>query len=180
MCNALDSYRNMNLHSVSLGLGDLQAELAARPERVNEKGYSGMTPLMFACWGSSLDKAQFLLQQGASVNTRNNAEATALHYACRGGNLEMIKLVISAGADVHIVDRTGLSPLTEAVKRGKLDVAALLMEHGAGQSVNGFFHKSRTTKSVMTYFSKDSEKQFLQADMPDIGDVSEAGFSRAQ
>jgi ankyrin repeat protein len=168
-----------NLHTVSLALSALQSELAARPERINEKGYSGMTPLMFACWGSSLEKARYLLQHGACVNIRNNAEMTALHYACRSGNLEMIKLIVGAGADLNVVDRTGLSPLSEAVKRGKLEVAELLMEFGAGQTINNLL-KSRATKSVMNFFSKESDKQFLQGDIPEVGDVSEASFSRAQ
>jgi ankyrin repeat protein len=168
-----------NLHTVSRALSALQSELTARPERINEKGYSGMTPLMFACWGSSLEKARYLLQHGACVNIRNNAEMTALHYACRSGNLEMIKLIVGAGADLNVVDRTGLSPLSEAVKRGKLEVAELLMEFGAGQTINNLL-KSRATKSVMNFFSKESDKQFLQGDIPEVGDVSEASFSRAQ
>jgi len=170
--------RMMNLHTVSLKFVDLEAELSARPERVNEKGYSGMTPLMFACWSSSLDKARYLLENGACVNTKNNGDGTALHYACRCGNLELIKLLIAHGANLDVTDRTGLSPLSEAVKRGKLEIAALLMEHGAGQTMN-LFLKSRLKTPVMSYH-KEEGKQFLQGDLTEIGDVSEASFSRAQ
>lgn len=167
----------MNLHSISLSLEDLRSEIALHPDRVNEKGYSGITPLMFACWGSSLEKARFLLQEGASVNMRNNAEATSLHYACRSGNLEMVSLLIDAGADINVVDRTGLSPLLEACKKGKKEVAALLRERGAGQTTSS--SKSLSVMAGMNLLStKESEKQFLQRDIPDH--VSDASFVRAQ
>ncbi len=144
----------MNLHTVSLTLADLRAELDAHPWRLNEKGYSGMTPLMFACWGNNVEKAELLLSLGAGVNVRNNAEATAIHYACRSGNLEVISLLVENGADINVVDRTGLSPLKEARMKGKIDVANLLIKYGAGLSL-----KIPIGRSAMTFMTKESENR---------------------
>ena len=163
----------MNLHTVSLTLADLRDELLAQPGRLNEKGYSGMTPLMFACWGNNPEKAQFLLSLGAGVNIRNNAEATAIHYACRAGNLDMISLLIEHGADINAIDRTGLSPLKEARLKGKTDVANLLMKYGAGLSL-----KIPIGRTAMTFMTKESEKQMIQGDIPELS--SDGCFVRAQ
>lgn len=62
----------MNIHTASLNFADLQSEIVARPNRIEEKGYSGMTPLIFSCWNKNSDVALLLLKSGANVHVKNN------------------------------------------------------------------------------------------------------------
>ena len=110
---------------------------------------------------------------GAGVNIRNNAEATAIHYACRSGNLEAISLLIEHGADINAMDRSGLTPLKEARLKGKTEVTNLLMKYGAGLSF-----KFPIGRAPMTFMTKESEKQMIQGDIPELS--SDGCFVRAQ
>ena len=62
-------------------------------------GKSDITPLFFAVLNNHLDVAEYLLQNGANVNSVNRAEGdTPLSVAASSGFLEMIKLLQKFGA----------------------------------------------------------------------------------
>ena len=49
---------------------------------------------------------QWLLEQGANVNSRSNAQSrhTALHSAAWNGDMPMVKMLVQAGADIAAHD----------------------------------------------------------------------------
>ena len=64
----------------------------------NQKGSRGLTPLMMAAAGSSPATVQFLLEKGASVETRDNIGRTALDWALTRGETETSRILRKAGA----------------------------------------------------------------------------------
>ena len=78
-----------------------------------------------------LDATQFLLEQGADVNTTNNLGETPLHQAADSENYSMAKLLLSFNAKVNAQQNEGDSPLHHSAFRGDLDMVELLLEHKA-------------------------------------------------
>jgi ankyrin repeat protein len=75
-----------------------------------------------------LDLVKFLIQNGASVNSKNSTGATPIHYATSS---EAIELLLEHGADINQQDRYGWAPLHSAVVSGNLNRVRFLVESGA-------------------------------------------------
>src|SRR5678815_3066036 len=69
--------------------------------------------LLDAAEQGDVASVEALLQQGASVATRNSQGNTALGYASRGGHLEVAKLLVAKGADVNQGNLKNIPPLHE-------------------------------------------------------------------
>ncbi|MBU0532559.1 ankyrin repeat domain-containing protein, partial [Candidatus Micrarchaeota archaeon] len=61
----------------------------------------GSTPLMKAVLIRDVSLVDFLLSQGADINTKNNERATALDIAKKQNNAEMITFLKEHGAKVR-------------------------------------------------------------------------------
>ena len=80
-----------------------------------------------------IEKAKFLIEHGANVNSRNNSGDTPLHFA---PNIEIAKLLIDNGADVNVRDKSRFTPLHNA-KNYK--IAKLLIDNGADVNARTFY-----------------------------------------
>ncbi len=77
------------------------------------------TPLMSAIYLRSYGSADYLLQMGANINSRNSDGQTILHLMAerfKQGNKGMLKKYLELGADIRIVDNQLKSPLHVAVE----------------------------------------------------------------
>lgn len=68
----------------------------------------GATPLALATSMSAVEKASFLLEQGADPNARNNVGNTALHLAAIRDLPELVEALLSKGADYTLKNDEGL------------------------------------------------------------------------
>ena len=85
---------------------------------------SGFTLLHTAACASSVQVAEFLIENGLNLNSKNKFLATPLHCAAMVGtmtdsqkkesNIEMVKLLIDKGADINPRDVRGQTPLKQA------------------------------------------------------------------
>ena len=84
---------------------------------------------MTAVQGAHLDKALFLLDNGADVNAVDARGFTALHRAAEKGHIELVKALLERGAAVS--PRAGEhTPLSLAHARGQAQVVEVLRGHG--------------------------------------------------
>ena len=68
-------------------VSDLVQELSANPDRVNEIGAYGNTPIHRACRWGQRDVVKVLLDiSGININIKNNSGFLPIHYACDYGN----------------------------------------------------------------------------------------------
>ena len=110
----------------------------------------GTTPLAWAALHGHADAAEWLLDNGAGVNTRNADGSTALHSAAFMGRTEVVRLMLERGADpnarhpngarpidssradpgttAYYVDLLGLSYEQATLDAGREEVAQLLTE----------------------------------------------------
>ncbi len=69
----------------------------------------GWTPLHYACAKGQLQVAQFLVSNGANVNSRSPNGSTPLMMAAQSGNEELIKYLLDNGADIRMRNANGFS-----------------------------------------------------------------------
>ncbi|KAI7871722.1 ankyrin repeat-containing domain protein [Spinellus fusiger] len=98
-------------------LSDLQSRIKENQAVVNELSSDGYTPLHYAASNNHESCVQYLLQQGAAVNTVcGSLKATPLHWASRAGCLPTAHLLVQSGADLLLVDVNGSTALHLAVQ----------------------------------------------------------------
>lgn len=95
------------------------------------------SPLFMASMEGSFKAAKFLIDHGASINSRAITGATPLHVAATFDRPDICKLLIANGAQVDARDNTNLTPLIQVCDRcSNLATLKILLENGA--DINAF------------------------------------------
>lgn len=92
------------------------------------------TLLFPACLTGSLEKAQWLIDQGLDPDHRDKDGYSPLIYACLSGinaNLELIRFLIEMGADVNAASSHNESPLRLSLRNGNYAAVRMLLDAGA-------------------------------------------------
>ncbi|KAL0970296.1 hypothetical protein UPYG_G00240000 [Umbra pygmaea] len=84
------------------------------------------TPLIQAVTANSLAACEFLLQNGANVNTADSNGRGPLHHATILGHTGLVCLFLKRGADYNARDNTEKDPITIAVETANADIVTLL------------------------------------------------------
>jgi uncharacterized protein len=69
------------------------------------------TPLHYASTRGNISVAEFLISQGANVNSRSLNNTTPLMMAVQSGNEQLVKLLLDKGADLQLRNTLGLSAI---------------------------------------------------------------------
>jgi ankyrin repeat protein len=69
------------------------------------------TPLHYACARGHLDVAQFLIANGAIVDSMSLGDTTPLMMAVQSGNEQLVKLLLDKGADLQLRNSQGLTAI---------------------------------------------------------------------
>lgn len=102
--------------------------------RIAAEDRQGNTAVHAAAAAGARRTLEFLLEQGADVNTRNHELQTPLHWAIEEWNCEgseVVRLLIAWGADVNARDSSRQTPLGKAMAANKLHLVELLRRHRA-------------------------------------------------
>ncbi|KAG7160810.1 transient receptor potential channel pyrexia-like [Homarus americanus] len=143
-CSSLKRERrmsvNVQLDQVFWAVEKQSLPLLREHLRIGENlinGHGGsfyITPLHTAVQLGWVDGVQELLQQGASVSSRNQFDQTPLHYAVVARHEEITAMLLdhrsSAGA-INLHDMRGTSPLHEGAASSNVTIVNLLLESGA-------------------------------------------------
>lgn len=78
---------------------------------------------------------EFLIEEGAQLDSRNEYGYTPIHIAVQNGYLDLIRLFVNKGADVDLPNNIGSTPLHTAILNKSLEVVKLLLECNA--DING-------------------------------------------
>ena len=99
------------------GHGEVIKILVKFGANLEEKGYSGCTPIVSAAANNQLQCVVDLLQLGADVNSTDLNGDSSLHMATKLQDPTlMIRLLLKSGADSKLVNRHGLTPLKMALR----------------------------------------------------------------
>ena len=95
--------------------GDLPVVKALVLQRKAQIDHIGWTPLHYACARGHLEVAQFLISNGASIDSLSQGNTTPLMMAVQSGNEVLVKLLLDKGADLQLRNSQGLSAIDIAV-----------------------------------------------------------------
>lgn len=84
----------------------------------------GWTPLHYACTKGHLEVAQFLVLNGAVVDSTSLNGTTPLMMAVQSGNENLVKFLLDKGADIKIKNGLGLTAIDIAEIYEKPNIAA--------------------------------------------------------
>jgi ankyrin repeat protein len=100
---------------------------------VNAFAADGFFPLGLAAFFGHRAIVEFLLKNGAEVNTasRNAQKVTSLHGAVARRDVEIVRMLLEHGADPNATQERGFVPLHDAAANGNLALVQLLVKHGA-------------------------------------------------
>jgi ankyrin repeat protein len=71
----------------------------------------GWTPLHYACAKGHLEVAQFLIANGALVDSMSLGNTTPLMMAVQSGNEQLVKLLLDKGADLQLRNSQGFTAI---------------------------------------------------------------------
>ena len=109
----------------------MKALIAADADN-NAKGQNGRSALHFASRKGYTDIVNILLDNGASVESRDTDYGrTPLFFAAAKGQTDVVRALVSAGADVNTQRNDGRSALSIASEEGHTEVAKMLLDNGA-------------------------------------------------
>ncbi|XP_064642137.1 arf-GAP with coiled-coil, ANK repeat and PH domain-containing protein 2-like isoform X2 [Lineus longissimus] len=92
---------------------------------VNEND-GGKTPLIMAVRSGSLAASEYLMLNGAKVDTKDGRGQTPLHHATLMGHTGQVCQFLKRNANQHAVDADGNDPLKIAVSSANADIVTLL------------------------------------------------------
>eukprot|EP00003_Mantamonas_plastica_P033192 TRINITY_DN937_c0_g4_i1.p1 TRINITY_DN937_c0_g4~~TRINITY_DN937_c0_g4_i1.p1 ORF type:complete len:142 (-),score=30.78 TRINITY_DN937_c0_g4_i1:82-507(-) len=78
---------------------------------IRQKDDQGVTALHLACLSGSLDSVEFLIDNGASINTADNTGIIPLLFAAQKGFVDIVELLIKAGSKMNRTKVSGESAL---------------------------------------------------------------------
>ena len=91
--------------------GNLPVVTSLIQQRNARIDHIGWTPLHYACSKGQLEVAQYLLANGAIVDSLSPGNTTPLMMAVQSGNEPLIKLLLDKGADLRIKNSLGLTAI---------------------------------------------------------------------
>ena len=119
----LSAARNKSLDVVKYMMG-----ISADPHAVDEDGNGAM---ILAAQRGSLEKLQWLQDQGFKLSDSNNAGSTPLIRAAYRNKADVIRWLLDQGQDVSAVKSGGETPLLQAAIRNNAEVTQMLIDAGA-------------------------------------------------
>ena len=106
---------------------------------------------------------EYLLENGADVNTKNDKHFSLLMSAARNNDLEAISTLIRYGAKINSKDLHGFTALDYAIEQNHLDSVKLLVNSGAIITDNSYMLAvNKNLKDIAKYFDTlDDDKQIF-------------------
>ena len=126
-------YRSIHEYARDGDLPDVQAVLALNRTNLDLGDDLGLTPLDMAALYCHTNVMQYLLEQGANVNSSAKDGTTPLHIAAQAGCVDGVNLLLAKGASLATRDHQGRTPLKRAEAFSQSATADILRQHGGGE-----------------------------------------------
>ena len=94
---------------------------------------------LIACERGDVDTAQWILDRGVAVDTRDTRGNTALMVACRNCQIDVVKILLERGADVHARNSYSRRAMDVASDWGYPSIIELLRESGSEEADPSLF-----------------------------------------
>ncbi|WP_296151488.1 ankyrin repeat domain-containing protein [uncultured Flavobacterium sp.] len=126
---------------------------------IDAKDGDDRTALINSVIENKVDIINWLVDNGANVNSQDKLGYTVLHYVGQEKLTELGKYFLDNGADINIQDIYGNPPLWTAIfnSRSDFDVVKLFLKKGANINIE---NQSKRTPKILyeTIYKNDLEK----------------------
>lgn len=96
---------------------------------VNFVDADGMTPFLAAAAHGRLNLMHLLIENGASIRSRDARDYGALDHACANDNMDMIEVLLDFGHNPNHHNKNGESPLMVAVGQANENAMRVILAH---------------------------------------------------
>lgn len=86
---------------------------------------NGRSAIHQAIFSGSVMSCEYLILNGAKINTQDNEGRTPLHLATELSHTAQVCLLLKHRADQHLQDKAGVEPLEIAIKEANADIVTL-------------------------------------------------------
>jgi len=131
-CSVLEAAKEGDLRRIKQDLE--KTPIAVRPE-INCRDKDDLTPLHNATVWNNFEVVEYLLRNGAIVDSRDKKNLTPLHHSALHGRLEIMKLLLHSGADKDAKCNLDMTPLHYGVKWGYFEIVKHLVDCGANVDI---------------------------------------------
>ena len=101
---------------------------------INARAKFGNSLLHTAVPYVNYEMTEWLLNNGAYVNSKNMKQDTPLHFAANG-NIDLCTFLLMRGADPNCINKEGETPLSHAANLEYTEVVELLLTYGGDLSI---------------------------------------------
>jgi ankyrin repeat protein len=121
------------------------------------ENWQGFTPLLYAVTNKRLNILNFLISNGADVNSRTIVRTTPLMAAAGYGYSDITNSLLSHGALMDEQSMNGSTALMQAVRHKKYETAKILLMAGANKSL-----KDEDGQTALSLAEKNKDIKMLQ------------------
>jgi hypothetical protein len=153
----LDRYRTPLMLAARKGDKEKVLDETCKSRDIDERSFSGKTPLMYAAQYGHIDIVRFLLSKGATVQL-SDPEWTPLQLAILSRSVEITRLFLDAGTDINAQNYYGTTALMSVAGAGVADLVELLLDRGASVHITdkeGLSVQDWAAKALKSVYSKD-------------------------
>jgi len=154
------------LTAKSYNLGVIKELINVDKATINELDAFKNTPLMYAAICGDKHMVQFLLDNGAEVDSKNSYNMTPLMFASICGNIEVVELLLTKGSDINAKNTKEMTPLMFASINGNIEVVKFLLTNGA--DINAKDNDGKTPLMFAAEHGNIEVVKFLLANGADI------------
>lgn len=97
--------RLINIYCQEGDLTSLKLLLAKYPHLLNEPDISDNTPIATSIKNNQFETANYLILQGANINTINRLNQSILFWTAANNKLEATRFLLNLGANIDLADR---------------------------------------------------------------------------
>ena len=138
----------------------LMAEAVKQGVDINHRHYCGMTPLMYVvenCIAERLEPLNFLINEGADINTTDSSGINLLAISIRKSRFKMLSFFLERGTSHLQVDSRGYTVLHWTAQYPHLETLQILKAHGlAGVDAHA---KDENGRTALDHFHERDHKQ---------------------
>lgn len=124
---------------LALRKGDLETTKAIITSKIERStcGEAYGDFLLGASTHQNLEAVQWLLEQGAAVDTQRGDKGTALQEACAKGHVDIVLALLEHSADVNVQSGPSGNALQAASEGGHASIVKILLDRGAKLDARG-------------------------------------------
>ncbi|MFA5072309.1 MAG: ankyrin repeat domain-containing protein [Nitrospirota bacterium] len=137
--------------ALSILAGYSMADISEKTKKGSQKKSLGITT------AGHLKASEYLIHQGADINTRTPDGDTPLILAAGLNKKDIVELLASKRADVNAVNNKGYSALIVAAMSGHEDSICPLIQYGATSAI-----KDKTGRTAIQYAEQNGHSRIVQ------------------